>query len=117
VNGAPEFRKGQRLALGDLRGQMRRLRCLMLLVAVMAAGGAGAGAFGISWAQRAGDDLCRNQHSMIELQRLFLQEHEAIRHDLHDAGRGRPDYDQGLLDRIERLIKASDCTVASDETG
>jgi len=90
-------------------GGLRLIRIVLVLVAVgVIINTAGnVGMFLLDDDRR--DELCRNQHSMIDLQRLFLQEHAAIRHDLHDAGAEQPDYDQTLLDRIDRLIRASDC--------
>lgn len=55
------------------------------------------------------EDICTNQHSIIEMQRLFLQEHAAIRTQLLDAGIPAEHADPLLLRRLEVLIEAADC--------
>lgn len=57
--------------------------------------------------------LCANQHSIIEMQRLFLAEHAAIRTQLLDAGIPADHADPHLLERLEELIEAADCDPAA----
>lgn len=54
------------------------------------------------------EDLCRNQHSIVVMQELFLQEHENLRQDLREAGI-RSHEDPALLQELEQLIEAADC--------
>lgn len=74
---------------------------------------------GISLATGIGDNsdtdtqLCANQHSIIEMQRLFLAEHAAIRTQLLDAGIPADHADPHLLMRLEELIDAADCDPAT----
>jgi hypothetical protein len=53
--------------------------------------------------------LCRNQHAIIGMQRLFLAEHAAIRVQLMDAGIPNEHADPKLLERLDVLIDAADC--------
>lgn len=53
--------------------------------------------------------LCENQHSLVEMQLLFLEEHAAIREDLRGAGIPAEHADPDLLDKLEALIRQADC--------
>jgi hypothetical protein len=59
-------------------------------------------------AQQQRERLCVNQHSIIEMQELFLKEHAGLRKDLHDANI-RSHEDPQLLRDLDRLIEAADC--------
>lgn len=55
--------------------------------------------------------LCRNQHAVVEMQRLFLKEHAALREQLRRVGiHEHPN--PGLLQRLGELIEAGDCDVS-----
>lgn len=63
-------------------------------------------------AQTRSVELCRNQHAIIEMQRLFLVEHAAIRVQLQRAGIPNTHADPNLLMELGVLIDAADCDVS-----
>lgn len=60
---------------------------------------------------------CQRQHALIEMQRLFLREHAAIRLQLEDAGIPDRHAVPGLLDELGQLIEEADCIVGEDVGG
>ena len=68
----------------------------------------------IAQAQQERAESCERQHSIIEMQKLFLLEHEDIRHLVEEAGVDLPKHDQDTLNRLAKLIKRSDCIVGED---
>ena len=57
--------------------------------------------------------LCERQHTIVDMQRLFLKEHDSIVVLIKEAGvDARPHHD--TLKQLERLIEDSECIVGID---
>lgn len=64
------------------------------------------------FAEMQRESLCRNQHAVVEMQRLFLQAHQNLREQLEAVGvPNEPDHD--LLVRLADLIESAECRVES----